>query len=52
MRRCFPERFTLLNIACIEQENNIGDDFTEDVRTFFMSDFLSTFGPFQDCRQY
>ena len=30
-------------IATIEQENNVDDDFTEDVSTFLMSDFKSTF---------
>ena len=43
MRRCFREQLTLFYIARIEQENNVYDDFTEDVRTFLMSYFLSTF---------
>ena len=34
-------QLTLLYIACIEQENNVDDEFTEDVRTFLISDFLS-----------
>ena len=33
----------MLYIACIEQENIVDNDFNEDVRTFLMSDFWSTF---------
>ena len=29
-------QLTLLYIACIEQENNVDDEFTEDVRTFLI----------------
>ena len=34
----FLSQFTLLYIAHIEQENNVDVEFTEDVRTFLMSD--------------
>ena len=43
MRRLFWARWTILYIAHIKQENNVGDDFIEDVRTFLLSIFLSTF---------
>ena len=43
MTSFFLAQLTLLYIACIEQENNVDDDFTEYVRTFLMSDFWSTF---------
>ena len=46
MRRCFCARFTLLYIERIEQENNVDDDFNEDLRTFLMSYFLSTFAKY------
>ena len=41
--RYFFARLTLLYSALIEQEKNVVDDFTEDVHTFLMSDFSSTF---------
>ena len=40
MRRFFKARLTLLYIACIEQENNVDDDFIEDARNFILSSFL------------
>ena len=39
IRDVFLPRLTLLYIAHIEQENNVDNEFTEDVRTFLMSDF-------------
>ena len=38
----FKAILTLLDIAHIEKVNNVDDDFTEDVRTFLISDFQST----------
>ena len=38
----FLSGFTLLYISRIEPENDVDDDFTEDVRTSLKSDFLST----------
>ena len=43
MRRCFLAELDIFYIARIEQENNIDDKFTEDVRTVIMSDFQSAF---------
>ena len=39
MRNLFWVRFTLSQIAHFEQENNIGDDFIEDLKDFQKSDF-------------
>ena len=36
MRHQFLALLNLLYIACIEQENNVDDDLTEDVRTFLI----------------
>ena len=38
------EKFTILYIACIEQENNVYDNFTENIRNFFKIDFLINIG--------
>ena len=43
MRRYFLTWYTLLYIECFEQEINVDDDITEDLRIFLISDFLSTF---------
>ena len=34
--RLFLAQLTLLYIAYVEQENNVDDEFTEDLRTFFI----------------
>ena len=38
----FWEQLTILYTSCIQQENNVDDDFTEDVRTFIISGYPST----------
>ena len=43
MRRWFLAQWTLLYISHIEQENNVDDDFINDVLIFLLSNFLSTF---------
>ena len=37
----FLERWTILYIERIEQENNVDDEFTEDVHTFLTYDLRS-----------
>ena len=49
----FLAQLAILYIVRIEQENNVDDDFTEDLRTFIISDFLSILeNTFQGCQQY
>ena len=37
----------------LNEKNNVDDEFIEDVRTFLLSSFLSTFDTsFQRCQQY
>ena len=38
----FWEQLTILYTSCIQQENNVDDDFTEDVSTFIISGYPST----------
>ena len=38
-RDVFLAQFTILYIARIDQENNVDDEFAEDVRTLIVSDF-------------
>ena len=42
MKRYNLAQITILYMTRIEQENNVDDDFTEDVRTFLISYSLST----------
>ena len=41
MRHLFWAQWYILYIASIEQENNVDDEFIEDVRIFVLSSFLS-----------